>query len=71
MAYGAMTDEYDEGIALLPAQTVKEKFPSNMERVYLDRDGCDLPADWYSILVGRIAEYFRNSTIPEVLSTDG
>ncbi len=68
MAYGAMADEYDEGTALLPAQVSRDKFPSNIQGVYLDQDGCDLQADWYSILAGRIAGHFRNGTIPETLS---
>lgn len=64
MAYGAMADEFDEATALLPAQPMGEAFPSSTKGVYLNQDGCQLPADWYLQVVGRIAAHFRDGTQP-------
>jgi hypothetical protein len=55
MAYVAMLDEFDEGTAMLPAEPLKAAFPSEIEGVYLNRDGCSLAADWYMTVLGKIA----------------
>lgn len=64
MAYGAMADEFDEATAMLPAQPLKDAFPSNIEGVYLNQDGCKLQADWYMEVLGRISAHFRDGTVP-------
>jgi len=66
MAYGAMFDEFDEGTAVLPAESTKAGFPSGVQAVYLDEDGCTLPSDWYVTVMGRIARNFIAGTVPSL-----
>jgi hypothetical protein len=64
MAYGAMFDELDESTAMLPALPLSAEFPSATRGVYLDMDGCTLPANWYVNVMGQVADNFHTQTVP-------
>jgi hypothetical protein len=74
MLYAAMFDEVDEGTALFPTVTQKDKLPQGSDMVFLNQEGCDLPDDWYLRVTGRAATFLRNQVVPpqrldEVLTT--
>jgi hypothetical protein len=66
----AMFDEFDEGTALMPVQTRADKLPVGSTVVYLNEDGCSLPADWYLQVTGKINAYLRNNQIPPARMQD-
>jgi hypothetical protein len=66
----AMFDEADEGTALMPVQTRADKLPVGSKVVYLNEDGCSLPADWYLQVTGKINAYLRNNQIPPARMQD-
>ncbi len=64
MLYTAMFDEVDEGTAVFPVETKKEKVPLGVEMVTLDQDGCSLPDDWYLQVTGQAAKFLRSRQHP-------
>ncbi len=64
MLYAAMFDEVDEGTALFPVETIKEKLPAGANMVFLNQDGCNLPDDWYLRVTGEAAKFLRQHQIP-------
>jgi len=64
MLYGAMFDEMDEGTAMLPSVTRSDKLPQGAKLLYLNQDGCFLPADWYLSVAGAAAGFTRLSQVP-------
>jgi len=64
MLYAAMFDEADEGTALFPVETRKDKLPAGANVVYLNHDGCSLPDDWYMRVTGEAAKYLRRHEEP-------
>lgn len=45
--YVAMFDEVDEATAMFPVENLSGVLPVGAKMVYLNQDGCNLPADWY------------------------
>jgi hypothetical protein len=64
MLYGAMFDEMDEGTAMLPTVTRSDKLPEGASLLYLNQDGCSLPADWYLRVAGTASGFLRRSQSP-------
>jgi hypothetical protein len=64
MLYGAMFDEMDEGTALLPMITRPDRLPADTKMVYLNQDGCSVPADWYLRVAGAGADYLHKARTP-------
>lgn len=62
--YAAMFDEVDEGTALFPTETRRDKLPTGARMVFLNQDGCSLPDDWYLSVTGKAAEYLRQHQSP-------
>lgn len=57
MLYMAMFDEVDEGTAIFPVESLQDKIPKDASMLTLNRDGCNVPKDWYL----RIANEASNS----------
>ena len=64
MLYGAMFDEMDEGTAMLPTVTRSDRLPEGSKLLYLNQDGCSLPADWYLRVAGAASGFMRRSQAP-------
>jgi hypothetical protein len=60
----AMFDEVDEATAVMPVVTRGAELPSGTKLIALDRDGCDLPADWYLRVSGSLAGHLRSRQVP-------
>lgn len=64
MLYAAMFDEADEGTALFPVETTKDRLPDGARMVYLNQDGCVLPDDWYLQVIGRAGKFLSSRMVP-------
>ncbi len=62
--YLAMFDEFDEGTAIHPSEPRMDKLPIGSNLLFLNQDGCSLPADWYLHLANRAGESLRKNTPP-------
>jgi hypothetical protein len=62
--YVAMFDEADEGTAVFPVATQADALPSGTKMVYLNEDGCSLPADWYLRVSGAAADFLHRGEAP-------
>ena len=62
--FGAMFDEVDEATALFPTQPKSAPYPEVLNMVFLDADGCDLPADWSLQILQKASAYLKNGPIP-------
>jgi hypothetical protein len=62
--YAAMFDEVDESTALFPMVTDAGSLPKDSKMVYLNKDGCALPADWYMRVTGLAAKKLRQKEVP-------
>ena len=67
MLYAAMFDEVDEGTALFPVETSKDKLPVGANMVVLNQDGCALPDDWYLRVTGEATKYLHQHKLPPKL----
>jgi hypothetical protein len=70
MIYAAMFDEVDEGTALFPVETREDNLPASSHMVYLNRDGCALPDDWYLRVVGKAGQYLQRHEVPSKKLSD-
>jgi hypothetical protein len=64
MLYAAMFDEVDEGTALFPAETRKDRLPAGASMVFLNQDGCALPDDWYLRVTAEAARMLESHALP-------
>lgn len=62
--YLAMFDEFDEGTAIHPSEPRMDKLPIGSNLLFLNQDGCSLPADWYLRIANKASESLRKSTPP-------
>ena len=65
MLYAAMFDEVDEGTALFPTETREDRLPKGARMVYLNRDGCSEPDDWYLQITGEASKFLHGHKVPQ------